>query len=288
MRRYRLLMPALVLVVAGLVGCGSNPPADTGGDTKKKPRVESKPVPNEKRGDVTGKVTLKGGPPVNLDEETMKLQADMAKSNKDLCLAADAKPEEKQQFTWRIGKDNGLKNVIVWVEPQDGYYFKMDKIDLDPKTSGWEEKVVMDQPHCAYDPHVFVLFPSHRDGDTKQVFTIKNSSTTAHNVKWEGDQADNIQLAPDQETKHKKLDPSVAPINFQCNVHGWMKGYARVFDHPYAAVTDADGNFTLKNVPAGSKLKLMYWHESMKAPQSMEIEVKEGKNPQDIDFTAPK
>jgi len=33
-----------------------------------------------------------------------------------------------------------------------------------------------------------------------------------------------------------------------------------VIAHPYFAVTDKDGNFEIKNVPAG-KLRLMVWHE---------------------------
>ena len=30
-----------------------------------------------------------------------------------------------------------------------------------------------------------------------------------------------------------------------------MFSYVSIFDHPYHAVTDAKGNFTIKNVPAG-------------------------------------
>jgi hypothetical protein len=41
-----------------------------------------------------------------------------------------------------------------------------------------------------------------------------------------------------------------------------MKGWVRVFDHPYFAVTDADGNFVIKNAPAG-KYQLVIWQEDM-------------------------
>ena len=49
------------------------------------------------------------------------------------------------------------------------------------------------------------------------------------------------------------------PIKIECNIHPWMNGWVRVFDHPYFAVTDADGNFELKNAPAGN-YRLMVWH----------------------------
>ena len=37
-----------------------------------------------------------------------------------------------------------------------------------------------------------------------------------------------------------------------CNVHPEMAGYIFVVPTPYFAVTDKDGNFVIKNVPAGS------------------------------------
>ena len=46
-----------------------------------------------------------------------------------------------------------------------------------------------------------------------------------------------------------------------CSIHGSMKSWMRVFNHPYFAVTDANGNFEIKNAPAG-KLNLVSWQES--------------------------
>lgn len=34
-----------------------------------------------------------------------------------------------------------------------------------------------------------------------------------------------------------------------------------MFDHPYFAVTDADGAFEIKDAPPG-KWRLVYWHEN--------------------------
>jgi hypothetical protein len=34
----------------------------------------------------------------------------------------------------------------------------------------------------------------------------------------------------------------------------------RVFDHPYFATTDENGNFEIPNAPVG-KWRLVYWHE---------------------------
>ena len=57
------------------------------------------------------------------------------------------------------------------------------------------------------------------------------------------------------------LKAETPPIPFKCDIHPWMKGYVRVFDHPYFAVTDEDGKFEIKNAPAG-KWRIVYWHEN--------------------------
>ena len=51
------------------------------------------------------------------------------------------------------------------------------------------------------------------------------------------------------------------PIQYKCTIHGWMTGYVRIFEHPYYAVTDADGKFEIKNAPVG-KYRIVYWHEN--------------------------
>ena len=51
------------------------------------------------------------------------------------------------------------------------------------------------------------------------------------------------------------------PIAVECAIHAWMRGWIRVFDHPYYAVTDENGAFEIKNAPAGN-YRLMVWHGS--------------------------
>jgi hypothetical protein len=49
----------------------------------------------------------------------------------------------------------------------------------------------------------------------------------------------------------KVFDKPEVFIRFKCDVHPWMFAFVGVVDHPYFAVTDKDGNFTLKGVPPG-------------------------------------
>jgi len=50
-------------------------------------------------------------------------------------------------------------------------------------------------------------------------------------------------------------------IEVTCDPHPEERAFILVFDHPFAALTAADGTFTIPNVPAGSH-PLRYWQGS--------------------------
>ena len=47
-----------------------------------------------------------------------------------------------------------------------------------------------------------------------------------------------------------------------CNIHPWMGARVGIFDHPYFAVTDDDGAFTIKLAPAGA-VRFFGYHEKL-------------------------
>jgi hypothetical protein len=60
-------------------------------------------------------------------------------------------------------------------------------------------------------------------------------------------------------------------VRFKCDVHPWMFSYVTVCDHPYFAVTGADGAFKISDVPPG-KYTLVAKHRKA-GEVSQEIEV---------------
>ena len=64
-------------------------------------------------------------------------------------------------------------------------------------------------------------------------------------------------------TTHTFDKPEVM-VPFKCDVHGWMNAYVGVLEHPYFAVTDKDGKFSLKTLPAGT-YTIEAWHERLGA-----------------------
>ena len=67
-------------------------------------------------------------------------------------------------------------------------------------------------------------------------------------------------------------------IPVKCNVHAWMKSNIAVMEHPYFAVTGADGAFHFDGLPPGDYV-VAVWHEKLgELTQPLKVEAKaEGK-----------
>ena len=130
----------------------------------------------------------------------------------------------------------------------------------DKKFDAPKDHVVIDQRKMAFVPHVAVV----QQGTTVDFL---NSDPVGHNVYWpsiSGNKAlkGNLGTWPKGEKKPFTFkDLGVASL--LCNVHPEMSGYVVVVPTPYFAVTDKDGNFEIKNVPAG-KYTMKTWSEDGK------------------------
>ena len=71
-------------------------------------------------------------------------------------------------------------------------------------------------------------------------------------------------------------------VPFKCDVHKWMSAYVGVLDHPFYAVTTADGRFELKGLPPGT-YTVEAWHEKL-GTQTQTITIAE-KQTSDVAFT---
>src|SRR5439155_1391895 len=54
--------------------------------------------------------------------------------------------------------------------------------------------------------------------------------------------------------------PHAEIVRVSCDLHSWMRGWVVVADHPFYAVTDADGQFALKGLPPG-RYTMRVWQE---------------------------
>ncbi len=193
-------------------------------------------------GTVKGQVTWGGASPPAV--------AKVDTSKEPMCAKCNVVSEE-----FVVGKNGGVKNVFVWLQKGNNFSAKLP-IHPDLKAITVKD-VVIDQPCCKFEPHALAL----REG---QVLIGKNSSDIAHNMKWTGgaDNPGDNKLIPAHRDIKIDLVASKSPVVVECNIHPWMKGWVRVFDHPYFAVTDADGKFEIKNAPAG-KYNIVMWQEGV-------------------------
>jgi hypothetical protein len=279
--------PALALAL--IIGCGGTPTKEEEKEHKDAtPKAKATFLDGSYKGTITGKVTFEGDKP-DLAALTAKLIEAMKTKPNDNCLADTASEDEKSQQEWRIDKDGGLANVFVWIAPPRG---KMFKVDMDKKD--WPSEVILHQPHCAFIPHCFTVFPKYRDEKNKLVETgqkliVKNDAPMPHNTNLSDAGGTNNSIPAGKE-EVEVLEPAARPVAISCNIHGWMRAYAGIFDHPYATVTKPDGTYEIKNVPVGAEVTLFAWHEKAdylnKNGSKGETVTLKDKNT--VDFTAKK
>jgi plastocyanin len=130
----------------------------------------------------------------------------------------------------------------------------------DKKFDAPTTKPVMDQQKMAFVPHVLVV----QAGTTVEFL---NSDPVGHNVYWPSISGNkklthNMGTWPKGEKKTFQFN-DVGVASLLCNVHPEMNGYIVIAPTPYFAVTDKDGNYDIKNVPAG-KYTLKTWSEDGK------------------------
>jgi plastocyanin len=249
----------LTLAVAASACGGSQSPAS---ESSARPAASSTSGSGAKidpstAADIKGTVTVDGTVPANA---RIGMNAD------PVCARQVTTPQMTE--TYVVGADGKtLGNVFVYVKDGLGNYV------FDPP----KEPARIDQKDCRYHPHVFGM-------QIGQQLEITNSDSTLHNIHAmakNNREFNTGQPIQGMKTTHNFTAPEVM-VPFKCDVHGWMNAYVGVLPHPYFAVTDASGAFTLKSLPPGT-YTIEAWHERLGAQtQSVTIGAKETK---DISFT---
>jgi plastocyanin len=137
-----------------------------------------------------------------------------------------------------------LAETVVYVKQAPGTFA--------PKT------VSLDQKNLSFLPHVLVV----TKGDTVKFL---NHDNVAHNVYSPDEDAYNLGTFKQNEERTHTFAKEGAYSQL-CSIHPEMLAYVFVTQNPYAAVVDANGNYTIKNVPPGS-YKLAVWNSHLKAPE---------------------
>jgi plastocyanin len=203
-------------------------------------------------GDISGTITLKGTPPAEKDFE---------KKSDPNCGAAKGSTHH-----YVVGANGALANCVVSLKGGSS---------IKPSSGASAAPAVLDQKACEYTPVILAV-------QTGQKVMVKNSDPTLHNVHVVpgagGNDEKNMAQGPNAPDLPYTPTKAENFLMFKCDVHNWMYAWVSVFDHPFFAVTDKDGKFTIKDVPDG-KYTLVVTHRKAApatAPVTKEVEVKGG------------
>ena len=197
--------------------------------------------------------------------------------NKDVEFCGKTKLKNEKLL---INSENkGIKNVIVYVYTGRGGS-KLPKMELENKTH------TLANDKCRFDPHILIAVK----GDTLKV---TNPDAVGHNanLNFFNNKADNFTIPAGDSKSVMLVEDEPAPIPVDCNIHPWMKSYIVVLDHPFAAVSDENGDLIIKGLPVGDELVFRAYHEAGKIAEltvdgeetewkrsRFEVEIKPGLN----------
>jgi plastocyanin len=136
-----------------------------------------------------------------------------------------------------VGSGGALRNVFVYLK--SGMEGRKFEVPAAP--------VTIDQKGCWFEPRVIGI-------QTGQTLQVTNSDPVTHNIhplaqvnrEWNQSQSQG-----DPPLSRRFVRPEIL-IPVKCNIHRWMRAFIGVVDHPYFAVTGADGSFEVNTVPPGT------------------------------------
>jgi plastocyanin len=190
-------------------------------------------------GTLKGRVVFNGNPP---EPKTL----DTSSKDPQVC----AKEPHKSQRLVVDPSSKGVRYALVYIP-------KPTRVNPEAKSAAAQQPVEFDQKSCVFIPHVLAAMKGEK-------IVLKSSDPVNHNInaKLRVNAPYNNILS---EGKAVDFEPPAAergPVEVTCDIHNWMKAYWLILDNPYFAVTDEQGNFEIKNVPAGTQ-KVVVWQEAV-------------------------
>ena len=175
---------------------------------------------------------------VKFGDEPPKLSVIKISKDQDYC--GETLPNE----TYLLDPSGGLKNVVVFLE------------GAAPRGGDAQKVNVIENSGCRYSPRVLAMHRGER-------LRVRNNDPKLHipHSYLNDRTVFNLSLpfrGISLDATQKIREPGIMKV--VCDTHAWMLAYIHVFDHPFFAVTDERGLFSITNVPAGA-YTLKAWHE---------------------------
>jgi len=202
--------------------------------------------------------------------------------NKPLSITKDVEYCSKQKpvdESLVVGEGGALQNLFVYLSPARGA-----KVEVHPDFKTADLKpMVLDNRGCHFQPHALVLW-------TAQPLEVRNSdpglghNTNASELRENTGFNETIPNNKPLVKKFTKSEPN--PSRVTCSIHPWMNAYILIRDNPYMAVSNKDGVFEIKNIPAG-KQSFTFWHEAKGYVRDFKVGDEETDRKGQVDLVIP-
>jgi hypothetical protein len=119
-----------------------------------------------------------------------------------------------------------------------------------------------------------------------QDLSVKNSDGFLHNVHSLAVENPAFNFGQPNKNPGQKVpeQPKITEtFRVKCDVHPWMSAYIGVFEHPFHAVSDEDGKYTIKGTLPDGEYTLVAWHEKF-GEKEEQITIKDGKAEKNFAF----
>ena len=181
-------------------------------------------------GSIDGAVTFDG----------VKPAADPIIVQKDQDVCGESHPNPTNP-----GNGLGIAGAIVY----------LDTITAGKDWSGIDTVSKIDQHGCEFHPHTQIV----RAGAT---ITISNSDKVLHNFHVFVNSKPVVNAAQPEGAPPREINLDDIGLHIvNCDVHPWMRGFVMTTGHPYFAMTDASGHYSLTNIPPGT-YTVKVWRDS--------------------------
>jgi len=192
--------------------------------------------------EVTNGGTIKGS--VKWQGPLPRLIPSLINKDPEVCDPQGEKRRDLERLI--VGSNNGVANTVVYLSN----ITRGKAMDLPVA------RQFLNQKSCRYEPHI-LLVPMQGN------LQVKSSDATLHTVHMSGASDYNLPFPFKGQVIQRTMNRE-GLVNLRCNAgHVWMNAEMMVVSHPYYAVTDADGNYTLTDVPPG-EYQIVAWHEGWK------------------------
>jgi plastocyanin len=144
-----------------------------------------------------------------------------------------------------VGPNRGIRWAVV----------SLQGASAGTRSESTSKPVQMDQQQCVYVPRVVVV----PVGGTVEFL---NSDRLLHNLHSVSTENPTFNRTQPKGRSIPVVFKKPEIVRVDCDLHTWMRAWVVVAEHPFYAVTGANGEFVLDNVPPG-KYTLKIWQETL-------------------------